>query len=160
MIPSSDEKRKLYQLSLKQVKEALADETDITALLASVVCILKTNLPHGFWIGFYRVDTKNPRQLVVGPYQGTFGCLRIDFGAGVCGTCAERREAVIVADVHQFPGHIACDAASASEIVLPLFDQTGSLYAVLDLDAVKLGAFDEVDQHGLEAILEIIRKKL
>ena len=160
MIPTSDEKRKLYQLSLKQVKEALADETDVTALLASVVCILKTNLPHGFWIGFYSVDSENPQQLVVGPYQGTFGCLRIDFGKGVCGTCAERGETVIVPDVHQFLGHIACDAASAAEIVLPLFDHSGNLYAVLDLDAAELGAFDEVDRRGLETILEIIREKL
>jgi len=160
MIPDEKEKRSLYNLSLKQVVAALNDESDPVALLTSVVCILKTNLPHGFWVGFYLVDKNRSRQLVVGPYQGTFGCLRIDFGKGVCGICAERQETVIVPDVHQFPGHIACDASSASEIVSPLFDRNGNLVAVLDLDATELNAFDEVDQEGLEAILGYLQPKI
>ena len=128
--------------------------------MASVVCILKTNLPHGFWIGFYRVDAKKPNELVIGPYQGTFGCLRIEIGKGVCGHCAEKRETVIVPDVHQFPGHIACDSRSQSEIVVPIFDWKYDFYAVLDLDATEVNAFGEEDRDGLERIAEAIKGKL
>jgi L-methionine (R)-S-oxide reductase len=94
------------------------------------------------------------RELVVGPYQGTLGCLRIAFGRGVCGAAAETGQTQLVEDVHAFPGHIACDSRSESEIVVPVFDASGKLLAVFDVDSDKPAAFDAVDQHGLEAILK------
>src|SRR5690606_4638549 len=102
--------------------------------------------------GFYEVDPLKPRELVVGPYQGTLGCLRIPLGKGVCGACGERRETIVVPDVHAFPGHIACDSRSNSEIVVPVLDANGDLVAVLDIDSVGFAAFDEVDRDGLEAV--------
>jgi GAF domain-containing protein len=159
-IPSSEEKKRLYELSLEQINATVDGETDAIAILSSAVCILKLNLPHAYWTGFYRVDPQRPGELVVGPYQGTLGCLRISFGKGVCGTCAERRETVIVADVHQFPGHIACDSASQSEMVVPVFDRNDNLIAVFDLDSAYLDAWSEEDKDGVEAILNLIKPQL
>ena len=98
------------------------------------------------------MDPLKERELVVGPYQGTLGCLRIPFAQGVCGACATRRETIIVPDVHAFPGHIACDSRSNSEIVTPVFDASGALVAVLDVDSISFAAFDEGDARGLEAV--------
>ena len=98
------------------------------------------------------VDPLKPTELVVGPYQGTLGCLRIPFGKGVCGTSAQKGETIIVEDVHAFPGHIACDSRSNSEIVVPVYDKDGKLAAVLDVDSTEIGSFDEDDKEGLEAI--------
>ncbi|HEX8153597.1 MAG TPA: GAF domain-containing protein, partial [Thermoanaerobaculia bacterium] len=106
------------------------------------------------WTGFYRVCGD---RLVVGPYIGTLGCLQIAIGKGVCGTAAARRETVIVPDVNQFPGHIACDAASKSEIVVPVFGPDGELIAVLDVDSDRLAAFDEEDRQWLEKIVALFR---
>ena len=97
-------------------------------------------------------DFKAPDELVIGPYQGTLGCLRIPFGKGVCGTAAQTRQTQLVPDVHAFPGHIACDSRSNSEIVVPVFDASGALVAVLDVDSTRFNAFDAVDQAGLESI--------
>jgi GAF domain-containing protein len=160
VIPSPEEKKRLYDLSLRQVEEVVKDEDDPVAIMAAVTCILKTNLPHGFWIGFYRVDPGKPNELVIGPYQGTFGCLRIEIGKGVCGHCAEKRETVIVPDVHRFAGHIACDGRSKSEIVVPVFDREGRLSAVLDLDATEAHAFTAEDREGLEKITAVLRETL
>lgn len=160
MIPTAEEKKELYSLSQQQIVSAIESEADPTAILSSVACVLKTNLPHAFWVGFYRVDPQNPKELVVGPYQGTFGCLRIAFGRGVCGLCAERELPVIVPDVDQFADHIACDSQSRSEIVVPVHDRNGRLYAVLDLDSADLDAFADEDCEGLENILEAIKGKL
>jgi L-methionine (R)-S-oxide reductase len=99
------------------------------------------------------VDPERPGELVIGPYQGTLGCLRIAFGRGVCGTAAASRQVQIVPDVHAFEGHIACDPRSASEIVLPVFDSAGALIAVLDVDSDRPAAFDQADAEGLERIL-------
>ena len=115
-------------------------------------CWFRPSAPRFFWCGFYEVDPKKPDELVVGPYQGTLGCLRIAFGKGVCGACAAKRETIIVPDVHKFPGHIACDSRSNSEIVVPVFDATGALVAVLDVDSTEFTAFDEIDARGLEAV--------
>lgn len=98
------------------------------------------------------VDENKRDELVVGPYQGTLGCLRIGFGKGVCGAAAAARRTIIVPDVHGFPGHIACDSRSNSEIVVPVFDSSGALASVLDVDSTSFDAFDGVDQAGLEAI--------
>src|SRR5690606_5162100 len=106
-----------------------------------------------FWTGFYGVDPAKGNELVVGPYQGTLGCLRIAFGRGVCGTAAATGRTQIVQDVHAFPGHIACDPRSASEIVVPVFDRSGALIAVLDVDAEQKAAFDAVDAERLERLM-------
>jgi len=121
--------------------------------MAVVAGMLAQSFPHFFWTGFYRVDPERPGELVLGPYQGTLGCLRIPFGKGVCGTAAQRRETVVVEDVHAFPGHIACDSRSASEIVCPVFDAAGALIAILDVDAEIPAAFDATDAEGLNRIL-------
>jgi GAF domain-containing protein len=105
------------------------------------------------WTGFYLVDPRRPDQLVIGPYQGTLGCLRIAFGQGVCGTAAAEHRTLVVPDVDAFPGHIACDARSRSEIVTPVLGQGGRLLGVLDVDSDQLAAFDDIDAAWLEQIL-------
>lgn len=136
-----------------EIDSVVAGETYVPARYASAACSLSQAFsPRFFWTGFYVVDPLKPEELVVGPYQGTLGCLRIPFGKGVCGACADRKESIIVPDVHAFPGHIACDSRTNSEIVVPVFNADGSLAAVLDVDSEQPDAFDEVDQLGLEAI--------
>ncbi len=127
---------------------------DDIALMATINSVLSTRFPHFFWTGFYRVCGD---RLVVGPYIGTVGCLQIELGRGVCGTAAQKRETVIVADVSQFPGHIACDPHSKSEIVVPVFGPQSELIAVLDVDSDQLNAFDEEDARGLERIVALFR---
>ncbi|MBR9835641.1 MAG: GAF domain-containing protein [Alphaproteobacteria bacterium] len=138
-----------------ELDSVVAGETYLPARLASAACLLAEAFrPRFFWTGFYVVDPAKPGELVVGPYQGSLGCLRIPFGKGVCGACAQRGETIIVEDVHAFPGHIACDARSNSEIVVPVFDGSGALVAVLDVDSEQFAAFDAVDRAGLQAICE------
>ena len=142
-----------YEDLKMEIESVVAGETYTPARYASAACLLSQAFaPRFFWTGFYVVDPNKPTELVVGPYQGTLGCLRIPFGKGVCGTCAETGETQLVPDVHAFPGHIACDSRSNSEIVVPVFDAQGQLAAVLDVDSEQLDAFDEVDRLGLEAI--------
>lgn len=136
-----------------EVAAVTKGEPSLTARYATTASLLVSAFaPRFFWCGFYEVDPRKDRELVVGPYQGTLGCLRIPFGKGVCGACAARRETIIVADVHAFPGHIACDSRSNSEIVVPVFDEQGALKAVLDVDSTDFAAFDERDAAGLEAV--------
>ncbi len=142
-----------YAIVAEEIAAVLEGEPNLTARMATVAAMLAASFDHYFWTGFYVVDPDRPAELVVGPYQGTLGCLRIAFGRGVCGTAAESRRTQLVADVHAFPGHIACDARSASEIVVPVFDPDGRLIAVLDIDSETPAAFDEVDQAALEAIV-------
>jgi L-methionine (R)-S-oxide reductase len=125
---------------------------DDIALMATINAILANRFPQYFWTGFYRVCGD---RLVIGPYIGTVGCLQIEFGKGVCGTAAANRETLIVADVNQFPGHIACDAASKSEIVVPVFGPGRELIAVLDIDSDRFDAFDQTDRDGLERIVAL-----
>ena len=140
-----------------EIRSIVAGETYVPARYASAACLLAEAFrPRFFWTGFYVVDPNKSDELVVGPYQGTLGCLRIPFGKGVCGACADKRESIIVPDVHEFPGHIACDSRSNSEIVVPVFDAQGDLAAVLDVDSTEFGAFDDEDRMGLEAICEIL----
>ena len=142
-----------YQDLKAEIDSVVAGETYIPARYASAACLLSQAFsPRFFWTGFYVVDPLKSNELVVGPYQGTLGCLRIPFGKGVCGATAERGETVLVPDVHAFPGHIACDSRTNSEIVVPVFDGAGQLAAVLDVDSEQPDAFDEIDQLGLEAI--------
>lgn len=136
-----------------EIESVVAGETYAPARYASAACLLSEAFsPRFFWTGFYVVDQLKPSELVVGPYQGTLGCLRIPFGKGVCGACAQSAESLIVPNVHAFPGHIACDSRTNSEIVVPVFDAAGQLAAVLDVDSEQPDAFDEVDRSGLEAI--------
>ena len=144
-----------YAALAEEVASVLEGEPDLTARMAVVAGMLAQSFPHFFWTGFYRVDPARPGELVLGPYQGTLGCLRIPFGKGVCGTAAQRRETVIVEDVHAFPGHIACDSRSASEIVCPVFDAAGALIAILDVDAEIPAAFDSADGEGLRTLLAL-----
>jgi GAF domain-containing protein len=118
--------------------------------MATINCILKTNLPYYFWVGFYCV---NNNKLIVGPYQGTLGCLHISFERGVCGRAARLQETQIVEDVHADPQHIACDSHTNSEIVVPVFNPDGKLIAVFDVDSTAVASFDEVDQQYLEQII-------
>src|SRR5205823_4559006 len=123
---------------------------DDIALMATINSVLANRFPHFFWTGFYRVCGD---RLVVGPYVGTVGCLQIEFGRGVCGTAAEKRKTIIVPDVNQFPGHIACDPNSKSEIVVPVLGRERELIAVLDVDSDQVNAFDDDDRAGLEKIV-------
>lgn len=143
-----------YREVAKEIAAVIDGETNLIARMASVSNILHHAFEHYFWTGFYIVDPENPRELVVGPYQGTLGCLRIPFDQGVCGACATRRETIIVKDVHEFPGHIACDSRSESEIVVPVFDRSGKLFAVFDVDSDRKAMFDDDDRRGLEAIMK------
>lgn len=153
----SIEKAVRYRELRAEVAAVLEGEPDRIARMATVAAMLAQAFPDRFfWTGFYVVDPGKPEELVVGPYQGTLGCLRIPFGRGVCGAAAATGEVQIVEDVHAFPGHIACDARSRSEIVLPVLDETGALIAVLDVDSTELGAFDHTDAEGLAAILETV----
>lgn len=147
------DKAEVYRQLREEIESVVAGETSDTARYASAACLLAEAFkPRFFWTGFYLVDPLKPEELVVGPYQGTLGCLRIPFGKGVCGHVAFTKEPIIVPDVHEFPGHIACDSASNSEIVVPVFRADGSLAAVLDVDSTEYDAFDEIDQAGLVAI--------
>ncbi|MDB4400163.1 GAF domain-containing protein [Akkermansiaceae bacterium] len=121
--------------------------------MASIVTVLHHEMADFYWTGFYRVIDGG---LVIGPYQGTVGCLRIAFGKGVCGTAAQTEETQVVRDVHRFPGHISCDARSKSEIVVPVRNKEGDLIGVLDIDSEEKGTFDDVDREALEGILKTI----
>jgi GAF domain-containing protein len=145
-------KQRLYRELLEQVRAVLAGERDPTANAANVAALLYHGLPNVSWAGFYLL---RQGELVLGPFQGKPACTRIALGKGVCGTAAQRRESVVVPDVHQFPGHIACDTASEAEIVVPLVHQ-GRLLGVLDLDSPVPGRFDEEDRLGLEAIVGVL----
>lgn len=151
------DKAEIYRDLKAEIASVVSGETSVTARYATASCLMAEAFrPRFFWTGFYVVDPLKDRELVVGPYQGTLGCLRIPFGKGVCGHVAATLESIIVPDVHAFPGHIACDSATNSEIVLPVFDKAGNLAAVLDIDSTEPDAFDEVDREGLAAICEIL----
>jgi L-methionine (R)-S-oxide reductase len=146
------DKARAYAQLDEHVRAVLSGVADPIAAMATVSCLVH----HAFgflWTGFYRVV--EPRLLRVGPYQGALGCLEIAFGKGVCGTAAAERRTVVVPDVSRFPGHIACDGRSKSEIVLPVYGQARELIAVFDVDSEHLATFDAADEHGLARILEV-----
>jgi L-methionine (R)-S-oxide reductase len=149
-------KRELYDRAYTEIESILEAEStprlDAVALMATINSVLANTFEDFFWTGFYRV---RGNVLVVGPYIGTVGCLEISMGRGVCGTAAAERRTVIVPDVTQFPGHIACDPRSRSEIVVPVFGPDQQLVAVLDVDSERLAAFDADDQAGLERICSL-----
>ena len=144
-------KAEQYKLLHAQLKGLLEGETDRTANLANAAALIHGTF--GFWwTGFYLVQG---RELVLGPFQGPIACTRIPFGKGVCGTCWERRQTVVVPDVEAFPGHIACSSASRSEIVVPIL-RGGEVVAVLDIDSRELATFDEKDAAGLEDLAALL----
>jgi L-methionine (R)-S-oxide reductase len=145
-----------YELLKKQLKALLHGESNRIANLSNASALLNQFLDRINWVGFYLAEDG---ELVLGPFQGLPACVRIAYGRGVCGTSAKLRETVRVEDVHQFPGHIACDAASLSEIVLPLV-KDGRLLGVLDIDSPEKNRFDELDQEKLEDIVEILIEHL
>lgn len=143
-------KSEAYAQLETHVASVLEGMDDEIAAMATLSCLLHHGFGH-LWTGFYRVVA--PGLLRVGPYQGTLGCLEITFGRGVCGTAAAEGRTVVVPDVESFPGHIACDGRSRSEIVVPVFRQDGTLLAVLDIDSEHLAAFDDEDRTALERIV-------
>ena len=147
------DKAERYAALRVEIAAVIAGEPNRIARYATAASLLSQAFPgRFFWCGFYLVDPDKPTELVVGPYQGTLGCLRIQFDKGVCGAAASQRKTILVGDVHAFPGHIACDSRSNSEIVVPVLDAAGTLAAVLDVDSTHFDAFDAIDQRGLEAI--------
>lgn len=154
-IPSTDSKTEKYEALAPQISALIQDESDLIANLANVAAVLKEAFDF-YWVGFY---IKKEDQLVLGPFQGPLACTRIDFDKGVCGACYTQGETIIVPDVDQFPGHIACSSASKSEIVLPV-KQQGRVAMVLDVDSDQLDDFDGEDQKGLEKIVRLIEATL
>jgi GAF domain-containing protein len=142
-------KTEAYAAVEAQIGAVLSGIDDPVAAMATIACLLHHGFGH-LWTGFYR--SVSPSLLRVGPYQGSLGCLEIALGRGVCGTAAAERRTVVVPDVEAFPGHIACDGRSRSEIVVPVLDRAGALIAVLDVDSDRLSAFDEEDARALEKI--------
>lgn len=144
-------KAEKYRTLLPQLKALTAGETDTIANMANISAALKQTFDF-FWVGFYRVAEG---VLVLGPFQGTVACVRLRYGKGVCGTAWKNASTLIVPDVDAFPGHIACNADSRSEIVVPVF-RNGQLIGVLDIDSDRPDDFDETDRHGLEAICRLL----
>ncbi|KQN96234.1 GAF domain-containing protein [Paenibacillus sp. Leaf72] len=144
------------RLLLKQLEGLIEDEPSQLANLANASALLQQFLSDINWVGFYLLDGE---ELVLGPFQGKPACTRIKVGRGVCGTAVSRDEAILVADVHQFPGHIACDSASNSELVIPL-KRDGAVIGVLDIDSPQFSRFDETDLATLTAFVNILEKYL
>ena len=149
-------KAELYAALATSLEALIGDETDPVANLANAAALIWEALPGINWSGFYLL---RKGELVLGPFQGRPACVRIALGKGVCGTAAGRRETIVVPDVNAFPGHIACDAASRSEIVVPLV-AGDRLLGVLDVDAPNVGRFDEEDRRGLVAVGEIVSRRI
>ena len=146
-------KTELYRELSLALAGLLGDEQDAIANAANTAALVFTTLPDLNWAGFYFL--RDGRELVLGPFQGKPACVRIALGRGVCGTAAERRQSVLVEDVHAFPGHIACDVASRSELVVPLL-AGGRVLGVIDLDSPIAGRFDQEDQSGIERLAAIL----
>jgi L-methionine (R)-S-oxide reductase len=150
---SGSDKPTRYRELLPQLAALFEGEPDLVANLANAAAAIRACVPAASWVGFY---VMRGGELVLGPFQGNVACVRIALGRGVCGTAAAERRTVVVPDVEQFPGHIACDAGSRSEIVVPISGRGGALVAVLDLDSYDLAAFDEQDAAGLGPIAELL----
>lgn len=155
-IPATADRAARYESLVPQIKALLEGETDLIANLANVSAALREGFGF-FWVGFY---LKKDQQLVLGPFQGPIACTRIHFDKGVCGACYTRKETIIVPDVEQFPGHIACSSASKSEIVLPVFAPDGSVAMVLDVDSDQLNDFSAADAQGLGEVVKLVERLL
>jgi GAF domain-containing protein len=152
-------KESIYAQVETEILSVTDGEFNVIANMASVCCLLNHAFEDYFWVGFYIVDPEEENELVIGPYQGTLGCLRISFDRGVCGAAAKAGKTQIVENVHAYPGHIACDSQTNSEIVVPVFNKTNELIAVFDVDSTKLSTFNEVDKLWLEKIINKVFKK-
>ena len=141
-----------YELMKEQLKSLAEDEPYFIPVLSNASALIFENLEELNWAGFYLM---NKGSLLLGPFQGKTACIRIPMGKGVCGTAAEKDETVVVKDVHEFPGHIACDSASNSEIVVPIHSE-GKVVGVLDLDSTKFDRFSDADKQGLEAFVKTL----
>jgi GAF domain-containing protein len=145
-------KEEQYKMLVEQIGSLIAGETDLVAVMSNVAAAIHQEMKF-WWTGFYRVVGD---ELVLGPFQGPVACMHIPFGRGVCGAAWQREQTIVVPDVEQFPGHIACSSASRSEIVVPVFDKEGRVTAVLDIDSEQLATFDETDQRYLEEICRML----
>ena len=154
ILPQTVDRRAVYDSLIPQIAALVENEPDLVANLANIAAALKEAFGF-FWVGFY---LKKENQLVLGPFQGPVACTRIAFDKGVCGAAYTRQETILVPDVEQFPGHIACSSASKSEIVIPVFDKAGNVMMVLDVDSNRLNDFNEIDAEGLERIVGLITK--
>ena len=141
-----------YSLLTEQIRSLTEGETDAIAVMANVCAAIQQEMGF-FWTGFYRVVGN---ELLLGPFQGPVACMHIPYGKGVCGSAWKQRETIVVPDVEQFPGHIACSSLSRSEIVVPLFSDSGDVTAVLDIDSKELATFDDTDCRYLETICGLI----
>ena len=156
IIPVGTDRKEVYEALLPQINGLIETESDLTANLANIAAALKEAFGF-FWVGFY---VTREGQLVLGPFQGPIACTRIPFHKGVCGASYSQQKTIIVPDVDQFPGHIACASDSKSEIVLPVFHRNGTVAMVLDVDSDQLNDFSETDAEGLQSILTLLERKL
>jgi len=156
IIPVGTDRKEIYDALIPQINALIETESDLTANLANIAAALKEAFGF-FWVGFY---IAKEGQLVLGPFQGPIACTRIPFHKGVCGASYSQQKTIIVPDVGQFPGHIACASASKSEIVLPVFHRNGTVAMVLDVDSDQLNDFSETDAEGLQNILTLLERKL
>jgi GAF domain-containing protein len=145
-------KEHIYQNLLPQIKALIEGEDDAISVMANISAVLREAMSF-FWVGFYVV---HGNELHLGPFQGSVACYRIPYGKGVCGTAWQRAETIIVDDVEQFPGHIACSSLSRSEIVVPVKNASGEVTAVLDIDSTELSSFDATDRYWLEQITALL----
>jgi len=148
-------KQTSYQWAAKRVRAQVLRSLDVTATLANTAAILKEYFPHFFWVGFYLVK---PDHLLLGPFQGPPACVRLALDKGVCAAACREKRTVRVEDVHQFPGHVACDARSNSELVVPVYNAAGDVWALLDVDSEKLNDFDDLDVKGLLDIAALLKE--
>ena len=151
------QKHDFYQSLVKQTQSLIGGESNVIANMANISALLFTSLEDVNWAGFYFMDS--PTELVLGPFQGNPACIRIPVGKGVCGTAAATGQTQLIEDVHAFDGHIACDAASNSEVVVPIM-KAGKVFAVLDIDSPSISRFDTDDQAGLEALVKCLEASL
>lgn len=155
-LPTTADRAELYDALYPQIEALVASESDLVANLANIAAALKEAFGF-FWVGFYLVKEG---QLVLGPFQGPIACTRIPFHKGVCGACYTQRETILVPDVDQFPGHIACSSASKSEIVVPVFRHNGTVAMVFDIDSDRLDDFTQADAEGLERVMRLLEGKI
>jgi GAF domain-containing protein len=152
MITEMETKKEKYELLTEQIKALIEGENDLVAVMANVSAAIHHAMGF-FWTGFYRVVDG---ELVLGPFQGPVACMHIGYGRGVCGTSWKQQQSIVVPDVEQFPGHIACSSLSRSEIVVPVFSKSREVVAVLDIDSKELSTFDDTDRQYLEQIVSLI----
>ena len=152
MITEMETKKEKYELLTEQIKALIEGENDLVAVMANVSAAIHHAMGF-FWTGFYRVVDG---ELVLGPFQGPVACMHIGYGRGVCGTSWKQQQSIVVPDVEQFPGHIACSSLSRSEIVVPVFSKSREVVAVLDIDSKELSTFDDTDRQYLEQIVSFI----